>query len=395
MRPVFILLLLATPLSAQQLYDAPEGVATRWSTFENPRMERGGGGKSNQGAKGRAFDVIAPGQSMDLLNDTGAGIITRIWLTVDDRSPVMLRSVRLEMYWDNTTEPAVSAPLGDFFGVGLGRKTAFESALFSDPEGRSFNCFIPMPYTRAARVVMINEYSRPVTLFYEIDVLRLQKHPKKPLYFHCYWNREDRTKLGKDFTILPSVSGKGRFLGMNVGIIADSIYGRSWWGEGEVKIFLDEDREFATLVGTGTEDYIGTAWGQGAFAHSYQGCTIADEKNRQWCFYRYHIPDPVFFSSGIKVTIQQIGGEGTDYVRDLLKKGAPLKPVSVAGEKFTRLLDLAPTPAITDPAFPQGWTNYYRQDDLSATAYFYLDRPVNGLPKIAGTAYRTHGLLRK
>ncbi|HYC83954.1 MAG TPA: glycoside hydrolase family 172 protein, partial [Chryseosolibacter sp.] len=385
----------AASAMGQQLYQIPDNVVTRWSSFENRDARKGSGGKENMGAKGHAFDVIPAHGKTAILDIKGAGVINRIWLTVNERSPIMLRAVRLEMYWEAAKEPAVSAPLGDFFGVGLGRKIPFESELFSDPEGRSFNCYIPMPFETSGRILIVNDSDKPVTLFYDIDLTMIESHTSKVYYFHCYWSRENKTKLGRDYTVLPDVSGKGRFLGMNVGVIADTIYGSSWWGEGEVKIFLDGDGEFATLVGTGTEDYIGTAWGQGAYAHRFQGCPIADEKNKQWCFYRYHIPDPVYFSTRCKVTLQQIGGEGTAFVRQLALKGACVQPISVAGEKFHKLLEMNPVPDIRKPDFPEGWTNYYREDDVSATAYFYLDRPVNGLPVIAPVEERVKGLADK
>jgi hypothetical protein len=385
----------ALALHAQELYEIPEKFQTRWTSFENPSGQPGIGGKENNGAKGHAFDIIDAKGKKILLDLKGAGILTRIWLTVNERSPVMLRSVRIEMYWDDSPTPAVSAPLRDFFGIGLGRKTAFQSELFSDPEGRSFNTYIPMPFKTAARVVIINDSSIPVTLFYDINTVKVEKHDKPVYYFHAYWNRENKTKLERDFVVLPEVKGRGRFLGMNVGVIADSIYETSWWGEGEVKMFLDDDGQFPTLIGTGTEDYIGTAWGQGQFAHRYQGCPVAEEKTKQWCFYRYHIPDPVYFESVCKVTLQQIGGEGTDFVRKLQRKGARLKPVSVAGQKFHKLFEMNPPPNLMDTSFPQGWTNYYREDDVSSTAYFYLDKPISKLPAIAPLDVRTKGLATK
>ena len=390
---VFILLIgVCTGVNAQELYEVPAGKQTRWSSFENPNGNKGLGGKENKTAKGHAFDMVAAESSRVMLDYQGAGIIERIWLTVNERSPVMLRSIRLEMYWDNAKTPAVSAPLGDFFGIGLGRRVPFESEFFSDPEGRSFNCNIPMPFKTGAKIVIINESKTPFMLFYDVDFTTVDKHEKPVFYFHAYWNRENKTKLARDFVILPAVSGQGRFLGMNVGVIADSLYETSWWGEGEVKMFLDGDSQFPTLVGTGTEDYIGTAWGQGQYAHRYQGCPLADEKNKQWSFYRYHVPDPVYFQTDCKVTFQQISGEGTDFVRRLKKKGAAIIPVSVAGEQFRKILEMNPVPDLMDPKFPHGWTNYYREDDVSATAYFYLDKPSNSLPAIAEVGSRTRNL---
>lgn len=391
---LFILLVWSICGFAQELFEIPAGKQTRWASFENPSAAKGFGGKENAGAKGHAFDMIEPGGSRAMLNYKGAGIVERIWLTVNERSPQMLRSIRIEMFWDNSDTPAVSAPLGDFFGIGLGRRVPFENEFFSDPEGRSFNCNIPMPFKSGARIVLVNESKTPVMFFYDVNLTTVAKHEKAVYYFHAFWNRENKTKAGKDYTVLPKVNGKGRFLGMNVGVIADTIYETSWWGEGEVKMYLDGDTNFPTLIGTGTEDYIGTAWGQGQYAHRYQGCPLADEKNKQWSFYRYHVPDPIYFENNFSVTFQQIGGEMTDFVRRLKKKGAVMKPISIAaGEKFHKLFEMNPTPDLMDASFPQGWTNYYREDDVSSTAYFYLDRPVNGLPGLQSLAMRTANLL--
>src|SRR4029079_5990915 len=108
---------------------------------------------------------------------------------------------------------------------------------------------------------------------------------------HAHFRRENPTTLQQDYELLPLVRGKGRFLGVNVGVQADKErYGTTWWGEGEVKVYLDGDTDLPTLCGTGTEDYIGTAWGQGRFAHLYQGCPVADGEAMAYCFYRYHIP---------------------------------------------------------------------------------------------------------
>src|SRR5262249_40953488 len=154
-----------------------------------------------------------------------------------------------------------------------------------------------------------------------------KSHTDDVLYFHAFWTRVVKPELKKDFAILPAVNGKGRYLGMNMGVITDPVYQKSWWGEGEVKIYLDGDKDLPTLNGTGTEDYIGTGWGQGVFAHQYQGCLVADEAQRQWAFYRYHVPDPVYFQQRCEVTIQVMGGDMLPKVREYVKNGAPLVPV--------------------------------------------------------------------
>ncbi len=382
-------------VTGQDWYTVPEKTETRWVSFENPEGRKGSGGKENKGAKGHPADQIAPGETKELMNVKGPGIIQRMWLTIDDRSPAMLRSLKIEMFWDGHTKPAVSVPLGDFFGVALGRRLPFETALFSDPEGRSFNFTIPMPYRTGARVTLTNESSKSVTLFYDIAYSTVESLPADALYFHSFWHRISETELGKDFEILPFTKGKGRFLGTNMGIITNPLYERSWWGEGEVKIYLDGDGKLPTLNGTGTEDYIGTAWGQGAFNHLYQGCLVADHESRQWAFYRYHIPDPVYFHRDCKVTIQIMGGENRDNVREYVKKGAKLTPVTVSGKSFVRLFELDRVPDLMESSFPEGWTNFYRQDDVCATAYFYLDSPTSALPALQPVKERVAGLPEK
>src|SRR5581483_8887372 len=133
------LLLIATVGAADHdLARRSPGTDTRWASFENPSAGKGQGGQENQGAKGHAFDSIEPGETKVLLKVSGAGEIRRIWFTIRDRDPEMLRALRLEMYWDGAASPAVAVPFGDFFGAILGRAVAFENELFADPEGRSF-----------------------------------------------------------------------------------------------------------------------------------------------------------------------------------------------------------------------------------------------------------------
>lgn len=380
---IIVLITSSASAGAQTLFENPEEQRTRWYSFENLKATKGAGAMENKGAKGHPADRVPAGETVILLETEGPGMINRIWLTINDRSPEMLRSLRLEMFWDGEKKPAVSVPLGDFFGIGLGRKVPFENALFSDPEGRSFNSIIPMPFKEGARITITNDSDNDLTaLFFDINMVR-KEFTEDMLYFHTYWNRELSTELGEDFEILPEVEGTGRFLGTNIGIFTNEDYSSSWWGEGEVKIFLDGDGESPTLVGTGTEDYIGTAWGQGTFNHQYQGALIADGEKFEQAFYRYHIPDPVYFHDDIRVSIQQMGGWPTQKVRDLVEKGAKLEPVTVSVDhRLVKLLEMDVPPSLKDEDFPKGWTNFWRSDDVSATAYFYLDRPSSKLPEL-------------
>lgn len=372
----------------------PDNVETRWTSFENPTGNKGTGGKENKGAKGHPFERLGPGETLELLNMQGAGIVNRIWLTISDRSPEMLRSTRIAMYWDESEKPAVDVPLGDFFGIGLGRRAPFENALFSDPEGRSFNSKVPMPFRSAARITLTNDSEKMTTLFYDINLSLVKDHEDDAMYFHAYWNRNAKTTLGEDYIILPDIKGEGRFLGTNIGIMTDSLYANTWWGEGEIKMYIDNDGQWPTLIGTGTEDYVGSAWGQGTFNHLYQGSLVIDDKKGEYAFYRYHIPDPVYFRDNIKVTIQQMGGAPKKKVQEIVAAGAGLIPVTAdIAPDFIRLLEQDPPPGINDEDFPEkGWINFYRSDDISSTAYFYLDSPTSSLPEVASLQTRTEKL---
>ena len=365
---------------AQSLYEMPVNPQSRLSSFENPNGVKGNGGKTNKTAKGNAFEFMEPGETKNLMDIKGEGTIQRIWLTID-HSALKLRSLRLQFFWDGTTKPAVDVPLGDFFVYNLGKQVAFETALFSSGEGRSYNCYIPMPFKKAAKVLLINEGKERVKLYYDIDFL-LHKLPSNALYFHAYWNRQHSGQLGDDYILLPKVEGKGRFLGISVGLNTDTSYGKSWWGEGEVKIYLDGDLKYPTINGTGAEDYIGSAWGLGKFINTYQGCTIANDSTGQFCFYRWHIPDAIYFNKDIKVAIQQIGGWMKADMKKLYQRGANFKAVTVDGPRFVRLLDMDKPPLLTDPDFPEGWVNFYRIDDYSSVSYFYLDKPASSLPAL-------------
>jgi Protein of unknown function (DUF2961) len=381
--------LLVNGVLAQNLYTLPDNFnSSSISSFENLNGIKGSGGKSNHSAKGNAFESLKIGQSKTLLEIEGPGIIQRMWFTLQNRSLEMMRALRLRIYWDGETKPAVDVPFGDFFGYGLSKVVKFETALFSNPEGRSFNCMIPMPFRKGAKVIISNDSPYNIdAIFFDIDFVKLEKTENDALYFHAYWTRQKSSELRKDFEFLPEITGKGRFLGVNIGVNADPGYGETWWGEGEVKMYIDNDKELPTINGTGTEDYIGTAWGMGKFTSLYQGCTVADDSTKQYAFYRFHIPDFIGFNQNFRASIQQIGGGMRDVVRKLLKNNMKLEPVTVAGlSGFISLLDSPKN--IFDADFPNGWVNFYRIDDYSATSYFYLNTPVTSLSELPKVSER-------
>jgi len=383
----------AAPMEDSSLYRWQEG-EPRWASPENPRAEKGAGGSENRGAKGHAFETLPAGKSLTLAAVEGAGIVDRMWITTEDRSPEMLRGLRLDIYWDGAAKPAVSVPLGDFFGAGAGALVPMETALIASPEGRSYVSYIPMPFRRGARIVVTNESPKQLNLiFWDVNFRRLPSVPADALYFHAFWSRDRATKVGRDFEVLPRVTGRGRFLGTVVTTLTDPAYGKTWWGEGEAKIYLDGDRELATLVGTGTEDYIGTGWGQGAYVNRYQGSFVADEPLGRWTYYRFHIPDPIYFKQDVKVALQQLGGNPKEKIIELLNEGVNLKPVTIDPGQRTNFQQLLSSgKKVTEPGLPKGWTNFYRSDDVSAVSFFYLDRPVSNLPALSPASERLQAL---
>ena len=378
--------------NTKSLFEFDDNSSTRWSSPENRNGIKGEGGKENNSAKGHPYDTIAAGKSYTLLDVKAPGIINRIWITINDRSPEMLRSLKIEMFWDDERKPAVSVPFGDFFGLGLSKTITYENALFTTGEGRSFVCYIPMPFKKAAKITVTNESGKTLhNIFFDVDYNLLQTWNSDNLYFHAYWHRDTATTPSKDFELLPHIKGKGRFLGASVGVNANPLYGSSWFGEGEVKMYLDDDKEYPTLNGTGTEDYISSAWGQHQFINNYSGCTIASDSSLQYAFYRFHIPDAVYFKTACKVTLQQIGGAATDSVAAYQENNAPLIVVSTDnGKLYTQYNKKHPLQL--NNTSPKGWTNFYRSDDVCATAYFYLDAPSDDLPKIQPVALRTYSL---
>ena len=371
--------------SQYSLFVLPENVEARWVNPENIAGERGAGGKANAGRKGApSYGAIKAGQTINLADYRGGpGIIRHIWTTIDDRSARMLRGLRMDFTWDDSGRPAVSAPWGDFFGFGLGVMAPFECALFNSPEGRNFNSFLPMPFRSGFRIDVTNETDTDLGMFwFQADFTVGDDLPPNALYLHASYRRERPTTIRQDYEFLPRVKGRGRYLGVNFGVMADTdLYFKSWWGEGEVKIYLDGDREFPTLCGTGTEDYILTSWGQGRYANAYSGCHLADRDAMRYCFYRYHLPDPVYFRRDIRATIQQIGCWEPETRKQMHASG---NAYTSAGE-HPKPLDLSPTGGAADFGY------FERSDDWSSCAYFYLDTPMNDLPPLDPVAKRIEG----
>jgi len=379
---VACLLLAGAGSSAQSLFELPRGVETRWYSFENPDGRRGEGGKTQAGRKGAANRTIQPGERAVLANVPGPGVVRRIWLTVPGRVET-LRGWVVRMYWDGQERPSVEAPLQDFFGLPFARQAAFESALFSNPEGRSFNCVVPMPFRSRALLTITNESPSAAVLFYDVDVTVGDSLPEDVGCFHARYRRENPTTPKKDFEVLPRVEGRGRYLGANVGIRTTDHRRPLWFGEGELKVYLDDDSEWPTLVGTGTEDLVGSAWGLGRFDHLYQGAPLTEEKDGVWGFYRYHVPDPVYFSKAVRVTLQQIAGGSVAQLGALPRERWP---------ELVRNHQRFEPPVTPSPADEGAWENFESPQDVCATAYWYQTLPSPRWPALEPYSERVRDL---
>ncbi len=368
------------------LFRVPDGIVTRWASGENPDGAPGAAAQANAGRKGAANRPLAAGDSFVMAHAQGCGVVRRIWITISDWIPEMTRGLVVRIWWDGAERPAVEAPIADLFCQALGRCVPFENMWFSSPEGRSFTMRLPMPFRTGFRMEIANESTHSLgAIYYDINYTLGDCIPDDACYLHAHWRRENPTVLRRDFEILPRVTGRGRFLGCCLSVISDTdTYGRAWWGEGEVKVYLDGDTDWPTLAGTGTEDYIATGWGQGHYAQLWHGCHVADHEAQRYGFYRLHGPDPIWFHQDCRVTIQQIGGYMRDELLEYLKSAPQgLLPIGDSQQPMTYA-------SVLSGDIPAAL--FERTDDVSACAWFLLDNPNGVLPAIAPIAERTAGL---
>jgi hypothetical protein len=348
-----------------------KNLSSRSACAENPDAIPGTGGKAGGGRKGAPCIVgFQDGSTISLLDADGPGIVRHIWCTIPPGNQVHLRNLILRIYWDNQKLPSVEVPLGDFF-VAYGGQRHMSSELLSTMAGRGFNCWIPMPFRKHARITLENDSGSQVRLFfYQVSFTVGDELGADTGYFHAQFRRSNPCRIHEDYTILDGVAGKGVYLGTALGV--RSLYNESWWGEGEVKFFLDGE-EFPTICGTGTEDYIGQAWGLTEVCAPWQGCPLADDKAGFYSFYRFHGKDPIYFNESLKVTIQQIG------------YGSGIKAAVFYGKEFKRY------PAAGNPEDSE-FCYYDRSDDYSSVAYWYQTLPSLALAKLPDRQNRSADL---
>jgi hypothetical protein len=303
------------------------GARTRSISPETFTGEKGKAGMATEGTgKNAARDLglgwkvspsirIAAKTTFTMAEIAGPGAVQHIWMT-----PAPLNRTRwyiIRCYWDDETEPSVEVPMGDFFACGWGQYCQINSLAVGVNPGSAFNCYWPMPFRKKARITMENLDDKPMTLYYQVDYT-LTDVPSDSACLHAQFRRVNPLPEKTDYTILDGVAGKGQYVGT---YMAWEVKSPGWWGEGEIKFFMDGDKDFPTICGTGTEDYFCGSYNfenrqtklYQVFSGPYVGLAqvlppdTAYKPPQRFGLYRWHIPDPVRFEKNLRVTIQALG----------------------------------------------------------------------------------------
>jgi hypothetical protein len=257
---------------------------------------------------------VPPGQTNVLMEVTGPGVITHIWMTFLGPEPqgwatngsANHQEMLLRIYWDGRERPGVEAPVGDFFACGFGRRSEVISLPVVVEDADSYNCFWHMPFRRSARMEIVNQSEKPISLLYfNIDWVKKDSLPEATPYFYAQYRQEYPAQQGQDYVILET-QGKGHYVGTLLNVRTRS---PAWFGEGDEKIYIDGETA-PSIWGTGTEDYFLSAWGLKKTGTPYFGVPYFD----QWGIvgghtsaYRWHIHDPFIFNQHLKVTLEHFG----------------------------------------------------------------------------------------
>ncbi|MBN1583623.1 MAG: DUF2961 domain-containing protein [Anaerolineae bacterium] len=332
---------------------------TRSISPENFSGEKGQGGMATEGTgaacardlgqgwKVSPSVVIQAGQCFELADIAGPGAIQQIWMTPTGR----WRFSILRVYWDGQEQPSIECPVGDFFAMGWGKYAPLSSLAVCVNPGSAFNCYWEMPFKKQARITMTNTADEDMRLYYQINYT-LTNVPDDVGYFHAQFRRVNPLPYKEDYTILDGVQGRGQYVGT---YLAWGVNNSGWWGEGEIKFFLDGDDPFPTICGTGTEDYFcGSYDFENQDTHEYEEFTTPyaglcqvlrpDRLYRsqmRFGMYRWHIVDPVRFQQDLRVTIQALGWRS--YGRYL-----PLQDDIASVAYWYQSLPTAPFPALPD-----------------------------------------------
>jgi hypothetical protein len=273
-----------------------------------------------QGWKLSPSVVIKSKTTFTIAEIDSAGSIQHIWMTPTGN----WRYSIIRFYWDDETTPSVEAPVGDFFGMGWGQYAPLNSLAVTVNPGSAFNCYWPMPFRKKCRITMENIDEKDMVLYYQVDYI-LTDVPNDAAYFHAQFRRTNPLPYKQDYVLVDSIKGKGQYVGT---YMAWGVHNNGWWGEGEIKFFMDGDTQYPTICGTGTEDYFCGSYdfdtrkknaagvvetNYTEFSTPYAGLHQVVRGDGHYAvqqrfgLYRWHITDPIRFEKNLKVTIQALG----------------------------------------------------------------------------------------
>ena len=347
---------------------------TRSISPENFTGEKGRGGMATEGtgkihARGLGKDGsglgvkvspsirIEPGETRVLGEIRGMGAIQQIWLTTAN---LQWRDLILRIWWDDQQHPSVEAPVGDFFCSGWNQFAQLSSLAVCVNPGRAFNCYWEMPFRKAARIEIENRDPQNAGIIYYQINYALTDVPEDAAYFHAQFRRTNPLPYGEDYTIVDGIIGQGHYVGT---YMAWGVNNSGWWGEGEIKFFMDGDDAFPTICGTGTEDYF-------CGAYNFDGGVVDDtmesryrefstpyaglhqvlrpdgtyRSQQRFGMYRWHLSDPIRFESDLRVTIQALGWRNEKKDRRYL----PLQDDIASVAFWYQTLPTAPFPTLPD-----------------------------------------------
>jgi hypothetical protein len=331
---------------------------TRSISPENTTGEPGKGGMALEGTgKDHARDLgqgwkispsfrVEPGVTHVVADIEGPGALQHIWLTPTGH----WRFSILRIYWDGQQQPSVECPLGDFFASGWNQYAQINSLPVCVNPGSAFNCYWEMPFRKHCRITLTNVAPETMTVYYQVDYT-LTPVPADAAYFHAQFRRVNPLPSKDVYTIVDGIKGPGHYVGT---YMAWGTNNRGWWGEGEIKFFMDDDRQFPTICGTGTEDYFCGSYdfdlgkergGYHEFTGPYAGLSQVIrpdglyESQTRFSMYRWHVMDPVRFQDRLKVTIQALGWRSD-------RRYLPLQDDLASVAYWYQALPTAPFPAL-------------------------------------------------
>jgi hypothetical protein len=298
---------------------------TRSISAENFEGAKGAGGKASTGTGadyarelGQGWKIspsikLAPHSTFTLVLIAGPGAIQHIWMTT---FPTNWRKLILRAYWDHEPQPSVECPYGDFFANGWCRPCNINSLPLAVNPAGGMNSYWQMPFRQEAKITIENLGNEEVLFFYQIDYT-LTEVPADAAYFHAQWRRSHPLAYQQVHTLVDNIQGQGQYVGT---YLAWQVNSNGWWGEGEIKFYLDGDQAFPTICGTGTEDYFGGAWNweqpkgeYGTYSTAFLGLPQVIKPDglyvsqMRFGMYRWHILDPIRFEQDLRVTIQALG----------------------------------------------------------------------------------------